>query len=185
MALNLALKTRIAPASSQRGMSLLELMVAMLVLTIGVAGCAIVIPIAIGRNFANRQQGNSTVLAQMVLEKIMSVPAATAPTLTITDCVPSAHNVSTAGSAGAGSGSSLNASGVVDFSQAQVANYSMNYTTCGTNGRQTVYDVRWNIQTPSNFVKLVTVSVKLKNSTGNAAMFSLPVTISSMSGQGS
>jgi hypothetical protein len=121
----------------------------------------------------------------MVLEKIMSVPAATTTTLTITDCAGNAHNVNTAGSAGAGSGSSLLASGGVDFSQSQVANYSMNYTTCGTNGRQTTYDVRWNIQTPSNFVKLVTVSAKLKNSTGNAAMFSLPVTITSMAGQGS
>ncbi|MCU1242414.1 MAG: hypothetical protein JWO71_3140 [Candidatus Acidoferrum typicum] len=181
----MALKMKTTRSKTQRGMSLLELVIAMFVLTVGIGGCAVVIPIAIGRNFANRQQGNSTVMAQMVLEKIMSVPAATATTLTITDCAPSAHNVNTGGSGGAGSGSSLLASGGVDFSQAQVANYSMNYTTCGTNGRQTVYDVRWNIQTPSSFVKLVTVSVKFKSSTGNAAMFSAPVTISSMAGQGS
>jgi prepilin-type N-terminal cleavage/methylation domain-containing protein len=185
MALNMARKMKKAQSSPQRGMSLIELMIAILVLTVGVGGCAVVIPIAIGRNYANRQQGNSTVMAQMVLEKIMSVPAATTTTLTITDCAGNAHNVNTAGSAGAGSGSSLLASGAVDFSQSQVADYSMNYTTCGTNGRQASYDVRWNIQTPSNFVKLITVSAKLKNSTGNAAMFSLPVTITSMIGQGS
>jgi len=185
MALNMALKMRTARSSRQRGMSLIELMIAILVLTVGIAGCAIVIPIAIGRNYANRQQGNSTVMAQMVLEKIMSVPANTTTTLTITDCGGTAHTVNTAGSAGPGSGSSLLASGAVDFSKSQVGNYSMDYTTCGTNGRQAVYDVRWNIQTPSTFVKLVTVSAKLKSSTGNAAMFSLPVTISSMIGQGS
>jgi prepilin-type N-terminal cleavage/methylation domain-containing protein len=185
MALNMALKMKRARSSPQRGMSLLELMIAILVLTVGVAGCAVVIPIAIGRNFANRQQGNSTVMAQMVLEKIMSVPAATATILTITDCAGNAHNINTAGSAGAGLGSSLLASGGVDFSQGQVADYSMNYTTCGANGTQATYDVRWNIQTPSNFVKLVTVSAKLKNSSGNALIFSLPVTLTSMSGQGS
>src|ERR1700682_862603 len=181
----MALKMKKTPLNPQRGMSLLELMIAMLVLTVGVAGCAVVIPIAIGRNFANRQQGHSTVLAQMVIEKIMSVPASAGTTLTITDCTPTDHNVSTVGTSGAGSGSSLLASGDVDFSQAQVANYSMNYTTCATTGRQANYDVRWNIQAPSPFAKLITVSVKLVGSNGNAQVYSLPVTIRSLAGQGS
>ncbi|HXN51949.1 MAG TPA: prepilin-type N-terminal cleavage/methylation domain-containing protein [Candidatus Acidoferrum sp.] len=173
----------------QRGMSLIELMIAIAVLTIGVAGCAIVIPIAIGRNFANRQQGNSTALAQMVLEKLLSVPASTNPVLTITDCAGNANAVNTTGTAG-GSGSTLLASGDIDFSQAQggggaPAGYYMNYTTCGTNGRQMTYDVRWNIKAPSTFSELVTVSVKLKKTTSDAKMFSLPVTIRSMAGQGS
>jgi len=50
------------------------------------------------------------------------------------------------------------ASGDVNFSAAAPAGYSMNYTACGpVGGAQSVYDVRWNIQTPSTFVKLITV----------------------------
>jgi Tfp pilus assembly protein PilV len=155
----------------------MELMVAMVVLMVGVTGCVAAIPFAIRTNFSNRQQSNSTVLAQMVVEKIMSVPTGTATT-TIQDCAtpPNILNINTTGSAG-GSGSSL-VSGAVDYSQAAVAGYSMNYTTCGSNGQQMVYDVRWNIQTPSGNVKLLTVSAKL-NRGGT-----LPATIRSMIGRG-
>jgi Tfp pilus assembly protein PilV len=155
----------------------MELMVAMVVLMVGVTGCVAAIPFAIRTNFSNRQQSNSTVLAQMVVEKIMSVPTGT-PTTTIQDCAtpPNILNINTTGSA-AGNGSSL-VSGAVDYSQAAVAGYSMNYTTCGSNGQQMVYDVRWNIQAPSGNVKLLTVSAKL-NRGGT-----LPATIRSMIGRG-
>jgi hypothetical protein len=66
----------------------------------------------------------------------------------------------------------------VDYSQTAVAGYSMNYTTCGSNGQQMVYDVRWNIQTPTGNVKLLTVSAKLKRAG------TLPATIRSMIGTG-
>jgi len=42
--------------------------------------------------------------------------------------------------------------------------------------------VRWNVQTPSGYVKLVTVSARLKGAGTNAILFSLPVTIRSMVG---
>src|ERR1700676_4328618 len=90
--------------SKQRGSSLIELMVACLVLIVGVAGTVSLIPIAIGANSRNRQQSNSTVIAQMVMEKIMSVPAGTSPVLVVSDCVPNANNVNTFGTAGTGSG---------------------------------------------------------------------------------
>jgi hypothetical protein len=181
--------TRKTKRSSQRGSSLIELMIASLVLTVGVLGCAVLIPIAIGTNSRNRQQSNSTVIAQMVTEKLSSVSAGTSPTLTITDCVGTT-NVSTAGSVG-GTGATVLTSGPsagsIDFSQTQgssgaPAGYYMSYTSCGTLGRQSTYDVRWNIQTPSNYVKLITVSAKLQGSGSNPILFSLPVTIRSMGG---
>jgi prepilin-type N-terminal cleavage/methylation domain-containing protein len=180
----MALKLKATRSRQQRGMSLIELMIAIAVLTIGVAGCAVVIPIAIGRNFANRQQGNSTVIAQMVTEKLLSVPANTVPVLTITDCAGNDNLVTTTGSAG-GSGAAVLASGDIDFTQAPPAGYFMNYTTCGSNGLQMVYDVRWNIKNASAYVKLIIVSARLKSATSNAQMYSVPVTIRSMAGQGS
>jgi Tfp pilus assembly protein PilV len=172
--------------SDQRGTSLIELMIASLVLTVGVLGCAVLIPIAIGTNSRNRQQSNSTVIAQMTMEKIMSASAGGAAALTITDCAGTANTINLTGSAG-GTGATVLASGSVDFAPAQGSGgapvgYYMDYVTCGTAGRQSRYDVRWNIQTPSTFVRLVTVSAKLKGSGTNPILFSLPVTIRSMVG---
>jgi prepilin-type N-terminal cleavage/methylation domain-containing protein len=176
-------KTRYA---GQRGMSLIELMIASFVLMVGVLGCAVLIPIAIGTNSRNSQQSNSTVIAQMTMEKIASASAGGSATLTITDCAGTANTINITGSTG-GTGAALLSSGSIDFLQVQgssgaPAGYYMYYTTCGTSGRQSAYDVRWNIQTPSNYVKLVTVSAKLKGSGTNQILFSLPVTIRSMVG---
>jgi Tfp pilus assembly protein PilV len=173
--------------SKQRGSSLIEMLIACLVLIVGVAGVVTLIPIAIGANSRNRQQSNSTVIAQMVMEKILSVPAGTAIVLTINDCVPNTYNINTAGSTGAGSGATLLASGDVNFNVAAPAGYSMLYTACGPTGGQSVYDVRWNIQQPTTptFVKMITVSAKLRGSGNDLKYFSLPVSIRSTAGSGS
>jgi len=171
--------------SSQRGTSLIELMMAMFVLAVGVLASAFLIPYSLGGNGRNKQQSHSTVIAQMVMEKITSAPAS-GGALTITDCSGAASNVNITGSAG-GIGSTLLASGTVDFSQAlgsagAPVGYYMQYTTCGTAGRQAMYDVRWNIQTPSSYVRLVTVSAKLSGTGNDLKYFSLPVTIRSLVG---
>jgi Tfp pilus assembly protein PilV len=173
--------------SKQRGSSLIELMIACLVLIVGVAGTVTLIPIAIGANSRNRQQSNSTVIAQMVMEKILSVPAGTSTVLVINDCIPNANNINTTGSTGAGAGAPLLASGDVNFGAAAPAGYSMLYTACGPTGGQSVYDVRWNIQQPSTptYVKMITVSAKLRGSGNDLKYFSLPVTIRSTAGAGS
>jgi Tfp pilus assembly protein PilV len=172
--------------SNQSGMSIIELMIASLVLTIGVLGTAVLIPIAIGTNSRNRQQSNATVIAQMVTEKISSASASGSSALTITDCTGTPNTINVTGST-AGTGATVLSSGSIDFSQAlgssgAPAGYYMSYTACGTSNRQSVYDVRWNIQTPSNYVKLVTVSAKMQGSGTNPILFSLPVTIRSMAG---
>ena len=166
--------------TGQTGTSLIELMMASFVLTVGVLGCAVLIPIAIGTNSKNRQQSNSTVIAQMAIEKITSASAGGAAALTITDCAGAAHTINI-------TGSTVLSSGSIDFSAAQgssgaPAGYYMSFTSCGTSGRQSTYDVRWNIQTPSSYVSLVTVSAKMKGSGTNQILFSLPVTIRSLVG---
>jgi Tfp pilus assembly protein PilV len=178
--------TRKFKRSSQSGMSLIEMMIASLVLIVGVLGTAVLIPIAIETNARNRQQSNSTVIAQMTMEKITSASTAGVTAVTITDCAGTTNTINLAGSAG-GTGSAVLASGSIDFTQAQgsagaPAGYYMSYTNCGTAGRQSMYDTRWNVQTPSTYVKLVTVSARLQGSGTDALMFSLPVTIRSMVG---
>ena len=169
-------------AGNQEGLTIIELLIAMIVLAIGILGSMSLVIMAINGNFRSKQQSNSTALAQMVTEKIMSIPAYTNPTLIITDCTNTNFNVATAAGGGA-----LNSSGDADFTQAKVANYNMAYTDCGTANRQMTYDVRWKITTISTYAKLLTVSARLNsvsNGATSGAVFGPVVTIRTIVGQG-
>jgi prepilin-type N-terminal cleavage/methylation domain-containing protein len=140
-----------------RGFTLVELTVAMFVLTVGVLGGMIMIVLGMTRDNTNRMDTTATNAAQAVMEQIAAVPANIDVPLTVTDCVPTNLTVTTAGSAG-GLGATLTANGDVDFTQPAVANYQINYTVCGTNGLRTTYDVRWRIVTLADGGKLVIVA---------------------------
>jgi Tfp pilus assembly protein PilV len=181
-------KNRPRANASERGISIIELLIAMIVLMVGVLGAMSLIVLAIGTNGRNKQQSNSTVLAQMITEKIMSVPANTSPTLTFTDCLGTNASINTTGSS-SGTGSTVLATGDIDFtktlgSSGAPAGYYMQYTTCGSTGRQTIYDVRWNIKTLSTNTKLITVSARMKGVGTDMRVFSQPVTVRSVAGLG-
>jgi prepilin-type N-terminal cleavage/methylation domain-containing protein len=165
---------------NERGMSLVELMIAMVVLLVGLVGSMALVAVSMGNNSRSKQQSNSTIVAQLIIEKIASMRATLAPVLPATDCAGNAFNVNTVAG-----GSPLTASGDIDFTLAPVAGYQMLYTDCGTNGRQLTYDIRWNIQQPTPNVKILIVSAKRQNSRGDLKYFSLPVTIRTLIGQGS
>jgi prepilin-type N-terminal cleavage/methylation domain-containing protein len=166
-------------ARDERGMSLVELMIALVVLLVGVVGSMSLIGLSIGGNGRSRQQSNSTAIVQMLTEKISSVKASTSPNLTITDCAGNSSTITTAAG-----GSALTSSGAVDYTQSPVSNYQMLFTDCGTGGMQFTYDVRWNITQPSAYVKFLTVSAQKQNAGKDPKFFSLPVTIRTLIGQG-
>jgi len=169
-------------ADNQNGLTIIELMIAMFVLAVGILGSMSLVIMAINGDFRSKQQSNSTALAQMVTEKIMSIPAYTNPTLILTDCTGTNFNIATAAGGGA-----LNSSGDMDFTQAKVANYNMAYTDCGTANRQMTYDVRWKITAISTYAKLLTVSARLNTVTNGAtsgSVFGPVVTIKTIVGQG-
>jgi prepilin-type N-terminal cleavage/methylation domain-containing protein len=177
-------KSRVA--NNQDGLTIIELMIAMVVLAVGILGSMSLVIVAINGDFRSKQQSNSTAMAQMVTEKVMSIPAFQNATLIITDCTPTNHNVSTTGSS-TGAGAALTTSGDVDYTQAKVANYNMAYTDCGTLNRQMTYDVRWNIKTISTYAKLLTVSARLNTVSSGAtsgSVFGPVVTIKTIIGQG-
>ena len=168
-------------------MSLIEMMIACVVLLVGVLAAATLIPLAIGTNSRNRQQSNSTVIAQMLMEKILSVPVG-APTPTLSDCTGTSTTINATGTA-TGAGATLLSTGDADYTQTagsagDPAGYYMLYTACGSNGQQSIYDVRWNIKTPSPYVEQVVISAKLQGSNNNLVLYSRTVTIRSMIGQG-
>ena len=164
---------------NQRGMTLIELMIAMVVLLVGIVGSMALIAYAIGGNGRSRQQSNATVIAQMLSEKISSQKASLSTDLSVTDCTGTPSTVHTAAGGGA-----LTSSGDVDMTQAAVAGYQMYYTDCGSSNRQMVYDVRWTITQPTTYTKLVIVTAQMKGAGTDIKTFSLPVSVRTLVGQG-
>jgi prepilin-type N-terminal cleavage/methylation domain-containing protein len=169
-------------SGQESGLTLIELMIAMVVLAVGILGSMALIVRAIGGDAWSKQLSNSTVLAQAITERIMAIPAASNTIVTMNDCTNNPANVNTAPG-----GPAVTASGDLDFTVAAVANYQMLYTDCDTNGRQAIYDVRWNITAIPNslgFAKMVTVSAQLKHTGNNAVAFAPVATVRTIVGQG-
>jgi prepilin-type N-terminal cleavage/methylation domain-containing protein len=95
----------------QAGMTLVELMIAMVVLAVGMAGVLLMITSGIASNNRNRLDTGATNISQLVMEAIVSKPAGSNPIITLQDCRPAALGgpqnlqINTAGAAGpAGAG---------------------------------------------------------------------------------
>ena len=150
------------------GFTLMELMMAIVVLVVGVLGAMTMIIVGMTRNNTNRVDTTATNVAQTVLEQITGAPTNASPTLTLTDCVQTSQPTSTLKINTAPGGATLAANGDIDFladsaTTLNANSYQMNYVVCSTaTGMQTVYDVRWNIQTvgTGGWGKLITVSAR-------------------------
>jgi prepilin-type N-terminal cleavage/methylation domain-containing protein len=154
------------------GMTLIELMVAVVVLAVGLAGVAIMMTTAIASNSRNRLDTGGTMLAQTVMEKIGGVPSTSNGTVSITDCKPGGaqtFTIRTQDNAGpTGAGATMTSTGQIDYTLAAssvTSGYQMTYYTCAGNGRTVPYDVRWNIITGQTlggktYTKLVTVAAR-------------------------
>ncbi len=182
--------------SREAGMTLVELMIACLVLSVGLLGAMTLIFTTIANNNRSRWDSTGTLLAQMTMETIASVPAnATASStpssnVNITDCNPSAsaaiHAVNTLGAAGNGAGAPLTSTGNIDFTQGTVTGYAMTYYNCqaSTADRQEFYDVRWNIKTISASAKLVTVAAQAASGSSRGGnFFQIPISLKMIAGQ--
>jgi Tfp pilus assembly protein PilV len=174
---------------SEAGSSLLEVMIAGLVFTIGLLGSMGLIVTAIAGNNRSKIDSTATLIAQRTMERIASVPAtataSTTPssTVSITDCNPDSssatHSINTLDSAGTGTGASLSGGGI-DFSASKVSGYWMTYDACQTSTGQPqgTYDVRWYVKTITANAKLVVVAAeRMGTQTGHAKDFIRPVSL--------
>src|SRR5260370_649265 len=144
---------------SQRGFSLIEMIVALAVLSIGMAGGLALVAIGIGRNTSTRMDTTAASVAQTILEDIASTPAQNgANTMTIADCTGNNLTITTAvGGAGdlvpAGGDPAQPGTneGDIDFTLPAVPGYQATYLmtpACSgaPGGTQIAFDVRWAIQ---------------------------------------
>jgi Tfp pilus assembly protein PilV len=153
---------------------LLELMISMIVLTVGLGGLLVLLITAMYNNKGNGSDTISTMISEHVLEQISAEPANSTVGSTITDCAGTVWNITTApaalgaGNAGTGgNGADLTASAaageVIDWTQAYAAvpaGYKMQYVACGNNGRQETYDVRWDMITMSVYSRMVLIAAR-------------------------
>jgi Tfp pilus assembly protein PilV len=175
---------RASGANPHAGFSLLELMIACIVMMIGLTGGLAVVLAAVAGNNRDKMDSTSTILSQMTLEMISSLSADSTASVTITDCNPTtssaSHTINTAGAASPGAGAPLTTAGGIDFTQATVSGYSMLFYSCqaSTGDRQSIYDVRWNIKTLSTNAKFVTVAAERNGADPTQPIyFALPVSL--------
>ncbi len=196
-------------SKQQRGLTLIELMMALFVLAVGLGGAMILISTAIAGNNRNKLDTTATLLSQTVMEAILAPgntnlppppPAFTPPHfVTITDCTGANNQVwLDPGPQGWGAAPPLDASGNIDFSKpAPAAGYSMQYVVCRAGGQRAVYEVRWVIvpvkwQGPcpnspcTIYTKQVIVASRPTGAGANGPQkiffFGLPITLRGVSG---
>lgn len=204
--MELKMRVRRTKRNRQGGFSLIELMLAMIVLTIGLLGGMVIIVTAIASNTRNRFDTAAVALAQSTMDRIIVLSAGAAgQTTQMTDCTGNVNTLNTSAVAGGGSpltsiANVSNGNQVIDFTQPPVANYQMFYTLCAAGatdglplGVPQIYDVRWNIQTvaaaPGFTVNQEMVLVAAKNiggvGNGNqnpSHLFAMPITLRAIRG---
>jgi len=174
---------------AHRGMTMIELLIAMTVLAVGMGGMIIVFATAIGGNSRSKTDTTGTMLAQTVLERIAAQPANAAANITIQDCNPAGGVNWTIATAPGGAAMSALDPASIDWTQAYnavPANYKMQFVACGSNGRQLAYDVRWNVVALTANSRLITVSARPApaggNSAGQVLTYAVPITLRGIGG---
>src|SRR5579864_422188 len=163
----------------ERGFSLIELMITMVVLAVGLlAGLGMIIA-AIASNGGPKTNTATATLAESTMERIVAVPLSPSGVSSPTSLSDCAGNNFTINTAAGGSPLVTTTWGVsADFQQPPVPGYSMLYVNCAT-GQGLTYDIRWTIEPgPTPSTELVTVSARaVGTNTGPAAPFVRPVTL--------
>src|SRR6266404_7177489 len=172
-----------------KGFSLVEILMAMVILSVGLLAIIGMIVSASITSNSNKVDSTATMLADTVLEQISAKDVTAAGPISIKDCTNTDHSVSRVSGAppnGAGAPLSGAPAYTVDFTKAVVANYQMNYVVCGAAGVRNTFDVRWNIMDmdpaipngAGGYAKVVTVSARQLTRTG---IYNPPVTLRTVS----
>jgi type II secretory pathway pseudopilin PulG len=178
------------------GGTLIELMIAMLVLATGLGALTTLFVGSMLTDNRNSKDTTATQLAQKVIEELTAQNVNATVAVTLTDCVGNNWQVpSTQGAPFPGQGANLvnNANspfyGGIDFTQAVgavPAGFGMQFVDCDPNGQRTTYDVRWNIMTmTANNSRLITASARrLGTSTAGQGglIYAVPVTLRAIGG---
>ena len=170
----------------QSGVSMIEVMIASLLLVIASLSILTLIAVSIATNNRNRMDSTGTMLAQAVVQQIKATLIGTGQA-SLTDCDGNAWLIDTNPGGAALMGSSI------DFSEsAPPTNYHMNFvmkSPCESDAvQQDIYDVRWHVEivgdaegTPTNTYAVFLGARKQNHGEGNM-FYSFPVNFRVMVG---
>ena len=167
--------------SRESGATLVEVLLAILILIISSLSIMGLVSTAIAMNHRNKVESTGTMLAQSVVEQIKATIIGSGSS-SLRDCAGTLWTINTAPG-----GANLSGSWV-DFSQTSPpSNYHMDYVVkspCGDTGTQSrTYDVRWNVKivgsdamppAPTN-TYLITVAARLSGHGEGNLLYPLPV----------
>jgi hypothetical protein len=164
----------------EAGISLIEVMLAALILAICSMGAIGMIDSAIATNTRNKFDSTAAMLAQSIVEQIAAT-AVGSGTGSLIDCAGTSWTIETQPG-----GATLNG-GNIDFTQpSPPSSYHMSYvikSPCtGAGTEQAAYDVRWNVGligsplTPTN-TYVLTVGAQMQNRGFGNMRFAAPVTM--------
>jgi prepilin-type N-terminal cleavage/methylation domain-containing protein len=135
--------------NNQRGFTLIELMVACVVLLVGIVAVAQLVPASIVSNSTNRNDSSATVFAQRELTQMASQPLNLPAFIEATGPCNAGCNLGDLTQSGQVVGSpvlAINNQAVIDFSAEPVIGYSFNYQD-PNDPSGTTYDARWAVIT--------------------------------------
>ena len=171
---------------SQRGFTLMEVLVATVVLLIGIVAVAQLVPVSVGLDANNRRDTTSLVIAQREMDALRSQPIANT---TFTDpqgltCPAAAVcnlGIPVAGTACSGNCPPLlfGNQPFINYAAAAVAGYSINYND--PNDPSGSYDIRWAVITyasPAGVAYGKRFIVGVRRFGGNGPLF--PIALDSM-----
>jgi Tfp pilus assembly protein PilV len=176
----------------ESGISMIELIMAMTLLAVGMAGLMILITSAIASNSRNKLDTTATVLSQMMLERLIASGVNASSTFTITDCQSNSFTIDPSGTT-AGRGAALSGSSI-DFSSAPnpTSGYSINYHSCNAGASDATYNVRWHVKVLQGtnsepFTKEIIVATRQIGAAGTGPnqlkFFAPPVTLRTVIGR--
>jgi len=142
---------------NQSGFTLIELMMAMLVIMVGLVAVAQLVPLALSLDAANRQDSTALVIAQRELNQ-MAVQRLDLKPPSFTDDLNNLCSLGDPTNPGQLVGSAVVVAGnrpLINFGVAQQPGYSFNYVDSNDPSHVT-YDVRWAVVTLVNASGVVT-----------------------------
>ena len=138
--------------SCQRGFTLIEALLATIVMMVGLVAVAQLVPVSLSINSVNRASSTALVVEQRILEQMLDQPltAATCAAPACPDAVAGSWSLGSPAAPGNVVGSPVTVdvsnSAAINFSAGQVAGYSFNYIDPNDPYGAT-YDVRWAVVT--------------------------------------
>jgi type IV pilus modification protein PilV len=133
----------------QRGFTLIEVLVALLVLLVGLVAVAQLVPAALTSNNGNRSDSVASVLAQRELDQMLDQPLKSTQ---FTDVLGNICNLGNPAAANSVAGSpvvTIANRPTINFAAGQVVGYSFNYRD-PEDPYGATYDVRWAVITTAN-----------------------------------